>query len=246
MLFRSLFITVFVFIFLSCSEKKADPAKTEAPEPPAKTLTSELDTFYAGNNLICISDTSKAVFQSFTGKIKADTNELNQLNANKELVKRSGDTLIFTLGGGKTKKIISTHYTEGTDEFYDYKYLGRLKSVNYHLIFVQMYEAFSYLLINAQSGKETTLCGLPTVSPNKKYLAASSFDLQAGFVFNSIEMFDIAVDSLTPVWSRELSKWGADNLVWINDHELVAEQMQLDSTQNAVASYIKIVCCGTK
>jgi hypothetical protein len=232
---------LFCFVFCACGGK-VEEEKKETPLLPTKILVSENDTFYAGNHLLYITDTSKAAFD---GVFKpTDTSEINNLNINKDFVTRRGDTLLFLLSNGKTKKLISTHYVEGMDSFTEYKYLGRIKSINYHVIFVQLYEAFSYLMINAESGKETTLWGVPSVSPNKKQVAASCFDLQAGFVYNGIQIFNVANDSLTPKWSRELTKWGADNIAWLNDECLVAEKMQLDSSQNAVTSHIKISWTG--
>ena len=104
-------------------------------------------------------------------------------------------------------------------------------------------EGYQYLMINSKTGKETFICGPPAVSPNKKYLVASNLDLIAGFVYNGIEMYDIEADSLKLNWRRELTKWGANEIAWINDHTLIAKKQQQDSvTQKFLDAYIRISC----
>ncbi len=231
----------FTFILFSCStEVKEVPVELA----PAKTLASETDTFYSGRNLLCIADTSEMVFKkTFTSSL--DTSESNNIKQNSAFVKRNGDTLSITLGNSKIKTLINEPYKEGADNLTEYKYLGKIRSIDYHLIYVGLYEAFTYLLINNKTGKETFLCGVPAVSPNKKYLAASCCDLQAGFVFNGIEMYDVESDSLKLNWKRELTKWGADELTWLDDHILILKKQRLDSaSQDLVSSYIKLSCVG--
>lgn len=231
---------LFSLTLFSCS---TDVREAPVASSELKTLISETDTFYGGGNLLALSDTTESVFTSFY-KFKRDTSEKNNIARDSKFVSRIGDTLYLKLDDGSVKKLRSDRNME-TDDFSAYDYIEKINPINYYLIFVSYYEGFQYLMINAKTGKETYLCGAPAISPNKKYLAAAGCDLQAGFVFNGIEMYDIESDSLKLNWSRELTKWGADELAWINDHTLIAKKQRLDSTgSNLLSSYIKLSCVG--
>lgn len=236
---RVSFFIVLSIIFLSCGTE----VKEEPPAQTPKTLISETDTFYGGGNLLVITDTTESVFNSLYN-FKRDTSEKNNIAKDSKFVSRLGDTLYLKLDNGGIKKLVSDRNME-TDDFSAYDYIGKINSINYYLVFVSYYEAFQYLMINSKTGKETYMCGAPAVSPNKKYLAAACCDLQAGFVFNGIEMYDVESDSLKSNWKHELTKWGANELVWLDDHNLILKKQQLDSSsQNLVSSFIKLSCGG--
>jgi hypothetical protein len=225
-------------ISFSCGSNKEE---TTAQEPTiSKTLVSEADTFFGGKNLLSIVDTTESVFKNFF-TWKPDTSEANNLKQNPD-VKRNGDTLFITLKNNTVKQLISKPYVEGADDLTEYKYLGKLNSINYHLFYVALYEASAYLMVNADNGKETYMCGKPAISPNKKYLVSSNCDLQAQFDFNGFQMYDITKDSLKLNWDRGLTTWGADNVAWINDNTLVVEKMYLDTNQNVHTGFVKISC----
>jgi hypothetical protein len=237
----SIFI-VFILIFFSCSTETREAPVVSFSEP--KTLISETDTFYGGGNLLYIVDTTESVFTSFY-KFKRDTSERNCIKKDAGFVSRKGDTLFLKLDNGSIKKIISTNDSETGSDFAVFNYITKLKDINYYVIFCSGMEWFSYLVVNSKTGKETYICGAPAVSPNKKYLAASCCDLQAGFVYNGIEMYNVESDSLKLNWKRELTKWGADELVWMNDHTLIVKKQRLDSTSsNVLSSFIKLSCIG--
>ncbi len=231
-------LALITILLISCSTGTKEAPVVTIPE--AKTLISETDTFFGGRNLLYVIDTTETVFKNFFTQ-KPDTSEKNNFAKNPE-VKRNGDTIFLTLKDNSIKKLINKPYVEGADDLTEYKYLGKVKPLNYHLFYVGFYEAFAYLMVNAENGKETYMCGTPSVSPNKKYVAASCFDLQAGFVFNGIQMYDVIQDSIKPNWSRELSKWGADHITWMNDDVLLAEKMYLDTNQNVHTAFVKITC----
>jgi hypothetical protein len=238
---RVIFTLVLLSLLISCNNQ-APKENTILSEP--KKLVSELDTFYGGTELMCLKDTTETIFKKFFLEFKRDTSEAVNIKPYADSVKRGHDSLTILFSNGKSRSYINEPYDEGGD-FTQYYYYGKLNSVGYHVIFVGMYEFFTYLLVNERTGKETYMCGIPVVSPNKKYLAATCCDLDAGFVFNGLQMYDVGSDSLLPVWKRELTKWGADEMAWINDHELVIKKQLYDTAhQNLVSSFIKLSCCG--
>jgi hypothetical protein len=234
-------LALITILFISCSTETKEAPVVASSE--SKKLISELDTFYGGGNLLVVADTSETVFSSFYN-FKRDTSETRSIKKNANSVSRIGDTLFLKLDNGTTKKLKSQTGSEGED-FAAYTYIAKLSDINYYVVFCSGMEWFSYLAINAKNGKETYLCGAPAVSPNKKYLVSSCCDLQAGFVFNGIEMYNIEKDSLKLNWKRELTKWGADDITWMNDHVLIAKKLQVDSaSSNLVSSFIKLSCVG--
>jgi hypothetical protein len=239
---RVIFLSFVITLLSACSNPET--AKKEDPAKP-KTLISELDTFYGEKELMCLSDTTETAFKKFFREFNRDTSEVVNIRLYANEVQRQGDSLILSFSNGNKKTYVNIPLTEMMDDFTQYYYYGKIKEVGYHVLFVGMYESFSYLLVNENTGKETYMCGIPVVSPSKKFLAATCCDLDAGFVFNGVQMYDVAADSLVPVWKRELTKWGANEMAWMNDHSLVVKKQQYDTAhQNLVSSFIKLSCCS--
>jgi hypothetical protein len=238
---RVIFLVSVILLLSACRNTETsneDPAKS-------KTLVSEIDTFYGEKELMCLQDTTEAAFKKFFREFKRDTAEVENIKPCDDVVRRMGDSLLISFSNGTQKLYMNQPFTETLDGFTQYYYYGKIKELGYHVLFVGMYESFTYLLVNEKNGKETYMCGIPVVSPNKKYLAATCCDLEAGFVFNGIEMYDVGADSLIPVWKRELSKWGADEMAWMDDHSLIVKKQQYDTAhQNLVSSFIKLSCCS--
>jgi hypothetical protein len=239
MLLRSLIILSFLVLFFGCNPPTT-PSNASQEITVKKNLVSEIDTFYGGKNLLFVSDTTQIAFES-NFKFNNDTNEASNLNRDAAFVTRMGDSLIFKLEKGN--KILLNKGSEA-DDFENYKYIGKLKDINSYLVFASFWESYSFLVVNAKTGHENYLCGFPEVSPNKKHVAAAGFDLQAGFVFNGIQMYDVTPDSLKPNWNRELSKWGANNLTWLDNDNLMLEKMSVDTAMQVVKSYIKLSSAG--
>ncbi len=230
MLLRISFIFSSLIVFYSCTNPK-----TEENNSPKK-LISETDTFYGGKYLLHCSDTSQAAFESIF-KANNDTSEANNLKRDVAFVKRIGDSLIFKLAS--SSKMLINKGSEA-DDFENYKYLGKINSINSYLVFGSFWESYSFILINANTGKENSLCGMPVVSPNNKHVVAAGFDLQAAFVFNGLQMYEVTSDSLKLNWSRELIRWGANNVAWLDNDNLMVEKLYVDSTMSIRKSYIKI------
>lgn len=241
---RVIFLSFFILLLAACSN--TEQVKENHPDPSKpRLLISEIDTFYGGKELMCITDTNEAAFKKFFREFKRDTSEAVNIRPYANVVQRTGDSLTISFSNGTRKIYVNRPFTQTIDDFIQYSYYGKIKELGYHVLFVGIYESFSYLLINERTGKETYMCAIPVVSPNKKYVAATCCDLEAGFVFNGVQMYDVTEDSLLPVWKRELTKWGADEMAWTDDHNLVLKKQQYDTVQhNLVSSFIKLSCCG--
>ncbi len=243
MLFRFfLFLSCFI-LFFSCTNS----SENEKPPSTPRNLISEHDTFYAGNNLINLKDTTQTSFESFYKPLEGvsdmltDTVELSNIKTDSADVIRMGDTLKIKINKTLTKKYFNN--SNDGDNYAKYFYVRKLKNANFYLIFVSLTEAYTFLAVNIKSGKETYLCGAPFVSPDKTKIICGGFDLAAGFVFNGLQLYEVNQDSLKPLWYRELSKWGADELTWMDNTTVIAKKEFLDTAMNSHFSYIKISNC---
>lgn len=232
---KRLSIVALLVILYSCSTETKNEEKAAEP----KVMVSETDSICTSSGIMFLSDTSQQAFISLYKDIP-DTSEANNLKLNAKEVSRHGDTLRITFAKLGTRSYINNSDDELSEEFINYRYVGKLKNINYHILFVSYIESFSYLAVNAETGKETDLCGMPAVSPDRTKLIAGCYDLAAGFVFNGLEFFEVTKDSLRPLWERELSKWGPGHMAWLDNQTLLAEKNSVDSTMNTFTSYIKI------
>ncbi len=121
--------------------------------------------------------------------------------------------------------------------------MGKIKGINYYVVSVSLMESYTYLIISSVTGKETFACGVPNLSPDKTKIICGGFDLAAGFVFNGLQLYQVNQDSLKPLWYRELTKWGTNELAWMDNSTVIAKKEFLDSTMNSHSSYIKISNC---
>lgn len=235
---RFIFIVGAMFVFLACNSGQ----KTNESKMTNTALLSEMDSIHVNKEIWCFKDTSNSFFSS-AYKLIEDTSENNCLQSCGGNVIRKEDTLILKMDNGGTKRYVNNNSIE-SDNYTEYRFISRLNEINYYLIKIYYYEGYSYLMLNAKSGKESYLWGVPSISPDKKKIIASCFDLQAGFVFNGIQFYTVTNDSLQLQWSRELSKWGADKIAWVNNDLLVAERLMLDSTYNTKTSFITLSQCN--
>lgn len=217
--------------FTSCTSEQKTKDENNLPD----VLTSETDTICVKNGIWSFTDTSKLFFEKYY-KSEFDTSEIACIKKSQDLVSRNEDTLFIKIDGNKIKKYINDNSIE-SDSYTEYHFMSKLPGINYYLVKIYYYEGYSYMMLNAKTGKESYLWGIPSVSPDNKKIMASCFDLQAGFVFNGIQYFDITPDSLQLQWSRELNKWGSDKLAWINNDMLVAERLTMDSVFNIKSTY---------
>lgn len=132
--------------------------------------------------------------------------------------------LHLLLNNGKWKTLIANPDIEEFDHTLEYVF----NQIPYYSVRVQWDEGNGYKLINQNSGKIFNLYGRPYPSPNKKYIATVSSDINAGFSFNGIQLFRINEDHLELIASYEPKKWGPVSLTWKNDEEIILKNETVD------------------
>jgi len=131
-----------------------------------------------------------------------------------------------------------------SDEYIDYHFLGHWDSLKYAIFESGIYEELIYFIYNIENGNKTFLWNIPVLSPDKKFVLTSSFDLVAGFQPNGIQMFEIIEKKIEKEFEIEFELWGPDSCYWINENEVVFKRIILDfddySVKNEEYTLMKI------
>lgn len=214
------------FIFYGCSgSKETDKGEKTNAAAAYEYLTAEkVETICANieNSLEC----AKAV-------------EKEQLKKHSKLVKRNGPSL--SLNGGKGSPIVFADTEEAYYSFVDY-----FSSIDYYVVLMHTFESYNYKLIHAKTKKSFTLNGFPIISPDNKYIAAASLDLEAGYMPNSFQIWKVEKTDLTVEYSIEPKEWGPSKPVWISSTSLKFNINTLQEDHSITAEEAMLVKNGAK
>jgi hypothetical protein len=126
------------------------------------------------------------------------------------------DTLFVKLKNGKYKKLINNREEDG-NSFIIFNYRNKLKDLPFHYFDINYYEGTQVLLVDERNGNEYYINDEPKVSPDNKFIATASFDLDASYNPNELNIWRIDPDSLSLVFSIKPNDWGPSNIKWINN-----------------------------
>lgn len=236
----------YLFILLvltSCVNKKPVPqqAVISTPAKPAEQLP--FDTIKLGSKTLLIYAMDTSPFEPDPA-VESDSAELTLLNNNdgNGHVKRKGNDLIITADNGK--KVVLTDKSDDEkdgDSYAEYTYTGYLPDIKEYGIFATYYESMDFLLVNQVNGETIHTWGAPIISPDKKYFVCSSYDLEAGFIENGLQLYSYLNGKITPLGEISTEKWGPGQIKWLDNNTLAAEYITLDSTMNKVIKPVKLV-----
>lgn len=130
--------------------------------------------------------------------------------------------------------------SESDGESIAYSYLGFIKSIDSHVLYVQYYEGGQYMVISHRSGQGAYPSGYPISSPDKKYFLSISEDLFAGYDPNNVEVWKVTSTSYQRLANFE-PKWGPRSGKWINAQGARIEKVCHVPTESEPAA---IVPCG--
>lgn len=141
-------------------------------------------------------------------------------------VNRTPEGLTFQLKNGQVK-ILKDNADD--EEFVRHFFIRSLNDIGQWHVLSMYNESFSYLLIDQTEGTETSIWSDPAFSPDKKYFLTGSADIDAGFVPNGFQLWSIKNNKPVKVWEKELTDWGADNLIWTTNNYVIGEQVYRDA-----------------
>lgn len=219
------------------SDSASDTSHIEEA-PSIGKVPVNTDTFSVGNRSFTIYTLEHSSFDKLSDP-DYDSAETSLLNKDKAHVKRSGDTLQFTLNNGETR--ILANNTKDDDKYCIFFYAGYLPDIHQYLVFGSYYESSDYVLINADNGELTHVWGIPVVSPDHKYVICASVDLIAGFNNNGFQLFSYRDNKLISEGDVQFDKWGPGQMKWLDNKTIEAEYVVLDNDMNEVPKPVKLV-----
>jgi len=143
-------------------------------------------------------------------------------------VSRTPEGLIFQLKNGQAK-ILKDNTDFEDEEFVRHFFLSSWNDIGQWQVLSMYNESFSYLLIDQTEGTETSIWSDPAFSPDKKFFLTASADIDAGFIPNGFQLWSVKNKKPVKVWEKELTDWGADNLIWTRDNYVIGEQVYRDA-----------------
>lgn len=174
--------------------------------------------------------------------IESDSAEVNLQTNKDEHVKRKGKELIITPDKGKQVVMTNKPDVDKDGENYTiYTYMGYLPDVKQHSINTTYYESMDFLLVSQTNGETISTWGPPVISPDKKYLICASYDLEAGFLPNGLQLYSCLNGKITPEGELSLEMWGPGQIKWQDNKTLIAEYITLDSAMAKVIKPVKLV-----
>jgi hypothetical protein len=236
----------YLFILLvltSCVNKKPVPQQAVISTPAKSTEQAPMDTITLGSKTFLVYSMDESPFESEPA-VESDSAEVKLLNNNdgNGHVKRKGNDLIITADNGKTVVLTDKADDEKDgDSYSEYTYTGYLSDIKEYGIFATYYESMDFLLVNQVSSETIHTWGPPIISPDKKYFICSSYDLEAGFIENGLQLYSYLDGKITPVGEISLEKWGPGQIKWLDNKTLAAEYITLDSTMTKVIKPVKLV-----
>ena len=229
-LYSLLFLSFMVFL-VSCTKDNTETTTgskmedsllhVEAEDRYAEQVDSAI--FHIKNYRFEVKASSKEAFDAVKSSFgDMDTSEANRIKKYKNLISRSGDSLIIkTVNGGNVYLVTKQ---SDNDDLAIYDFIQDMPDINQWLVLGSYWESYGYLLIDKTSGETTHLYGMPVVSPDKKHIIAFNQDLQAGFTFNGLQLLEMQNGKPVLIGEKELYYWGPDNVSWKNDHTLLVQQ----------------------
>lgn len=127
-------------------------------------------------------------------------------------VRRVGDTLSLSLSGGDTVRLVDR--SDSPAEVESFSYQGHWSGEGYFLVHIQYYEGSSFLLVDDDTGHRTSLADAPLRSPDGRRFAVLSLDLEAGYVPNTLQVWELGDGVPVLEWALEPEEWGPTEGRW--------------------------------
>lgn len=169
-----------------------------------------------------------------------DTSENINLGGTAGRAMRHNDSLIMIAGRNK-RVVLVNNRTTNPDSAADYFYERYDTNLGQHVVYGTFYEWWYHLLIDQRTGDTTITCGEPVVSPDKKLFICGNSDILPEYTFNGFEVYE---NTSPPrlVCTEELTTWGPEEIVWVNDTMLYTRVTSLDSNgdENKEPEYLRL------
>ncbi len=244
-----------VFLFLLLCLMLADCGTNTPPVSQQAVLKSagdkmrtsdtlhHYDTLFFGTRKLVFTPLEAKGFDSITDMgfvpdILDNDCELIQQDA--KFISQKDSTISIRCTNGQ-KVVLTEHLNCDGDEYIDYTYGGQLDKTPFVVFKVGYDERLDYLIINLNTGKQVKTWGTPSLSSDDRFLVSSSYDLDVGFLHNGIQVFSMGKDSLKLLWQQEFTRWGPEELKWLDKQTVVIKQATPDQkTGKEIVAFSKM------
>jgi hypothetical protein len=145
-------------------------------------------------------------------------------------VQRQGNLLILRPAQGPPvtlkPELASEDGPEGKD--IGYYYWGSLPQVHQWVVDVATDEGPAVLLVDQRTGRRTSLLGMPSVSPDGRYLLSVCEDVTSGSTPTDLSLYRCGSGAPQLVWSRDPVRWGPRAARWRDARHVVLLQAHPD------------------
>jgi len=136
-----------------------------------------------------------------------------------EIAKRDSSGLHVKLINGEWKVLTLDPLTDESDNTLEHFF----KKHGFYNIRVQWGEGNGYKLVNYKNGIVTKLKGKPFFSPNGKYIITVNADIDAGYSYNGIQLFENKNGDIKEIGNYEPTDWGPLSAKWIDNNKLIVK-----------------------
>ena len=128
-------------------------------------------------------------------------------------VSRSGGVLSLHLQNGTTVSYTDT-LAEG-DSHHRFLYVRYYPAPHLHVVHHWFYEGGFFIAIHDETGQQEVVPGSPLLAPDARHFVSASFDLEAGYDPNRIEVWSVAPSGLRRQFVLDGgSQWGPESVRW--------------------------------
>ncbi len=182
------------------------------------------DTLLINNKMFFLDSISESEFKNLSSDFPKQNDTLPLDTA---IVKITNDFIKVNTQTGCVDFKIDTSLS---DNYAKYAYKGTWKDVSIVHIAGGFMESSADFLVSLKNGQKAILWGSPKLSPDKTKVLSYSYDLEAGFINNGIQMFRVGNNGqLKKIFESEIKNWGPVDIKWESDTSILIKRAKLDS-----------------
>jgi hypothetical protein len=141
---------------------------------------------------------------------------------------RQDSCLVISLENGKTTCLCDNTSKKAHEKYESYQLIDHHQPVGFYQFVVSHYEERENLLISAETGEKFPVWDYAFLSPDSQRFFVCSFDLEAGFAPNGMQVWKVKGNKLVKEFELQIPNWGPVEPVWLNGNELLFKRIYLD------------------
>jgi hypothetical protein len=198
-------------VLTACSADTPETSDAPAPEPEPEAIVYRQGVCRGMSN---VSQCMKAA-------------EAALIEDNPRLgIQRAQDTLRLPLRDGTSAILIDTVAVQFSDPVTLHTVVGTVTD-RFWLVDVQHYEGGSTVLVDRVDGASYPMWIEPLPSPTGSWLFVGSFDLEAGYSPNGMQMFQVRRDTVVLNFESRPENWGPTDARWLGDSVVEYQRTRL-------------------